>query len=253
MGCPKCQGECVEQCNWKWLRSPAGRKHFPLKLTLSQRRKLRFGRLLACDDCGQEWFLDESRTMLYLLEKDQLPLFERWSRRALRVPAAIRPKLAAIGATPPDLYGNDKEFIWIPCAAKFKKGGWTDLALISLQKIPPVSGLNYKKTRFLDEVADVRPSAYAVPRDVRAVAAKSEEILNGYQPTFVSTSDGKAFTLVGTVNFVKYRNVKGRDIRLRGEGFSRSGQGMTTGERYVGITLIVGDWMKGDEKLRIGK
>lgn len=175
----------------------------------------KYGRLLRCKKCNAFWFISEKNIIMDYISEDHIQLFNEWNNRNLIASNSILNKLKSIGATPPDIYGNLNNFVRVPCQCITKSGHKMDFCVVSFQKSPPNHfQLSEGKLLFIDEVADVQESEYALSMKVRTQTSLAEELRYGFSPTPVHTRDGKTFILNGVTNFFDGYGYKGKDISL---------------------------------------
>jgi len=143
---------------------------------------------------------------------ERLPLIERWNDKPILLPAGQRAVLAAIGETPPDLYGNGRQYRETPCAVTTVKGEKIDTAIVSVQCHAPFE--EWRDYRLASEIAEIAPSPHALPLDVRIACSKAEETHMGFSPTTVELPNGQAVVLNGTPSFFVGGNINAAQIKL---------------------------------------
>jgi hypothetical protein len=149
------------------------------------------------------------------ISENYIDLFKEWNKRNLFANNYIFNKLMDIGVTPPDIYGNLSEFVRIPCKCVTKRGQEIDYCIVSFQKSPPnYSQLGEGDVLFIDEVANIYESEYALSTQVRTKTSLAEEVGMGFSPTLVYAPDGMKFVLNGVTNFFDGYGHKGKDITL---------------------------------------
>jgi hypothetical protein len=220
--CPSCDGTGFVQFGWIQPGDPAPRTaplrslaKYPSTLVLD--KKLRRGWLFACPGCGQKWHLDEERRFMHVLQPTQNDLVARWNEVPQTVSSELIEVLGDIGATPPDIYGNGKDRIEIPCSVITHEGATWDPALVSLQKVPPLA-IFRPEHHLVSEISSIRPSRYTLSREVRLASSKAVETRMGLSPFLAQARDGQLFMLNGTTNFFSHPGYTASDIRLPCEG-----------------------------------
>jgi len=149
-----------------------------------------------------------------VVAEDRVPLILRWNEREIWLAPELVGKLDAIGRTPPDSFGNGRDYSQTPCSVLTKAGERLDLAVVSLQQHAPFEAdRNY---RLGLEIADVYPSPYALPLSVRVATAAAREAGQGFAPTPIEMTDGKQFVLNWQPDFVAVDGYRGKDARLLG-------------------------------------
>ena len=68
------------------------------------------------------------------------------------------------------------------------------------------------RTLFMDDVAHITESDYALSAEIREHALQTPEWRNGYAPTFICGPDGKGYTLNGRVYFFDFDGHKGKEL-----------------------------------------
>lgn len=192
---------------------------------------------------------------MYNIPEEFIDMVVKWSERVLLPNDNLLSKLKEIGATPPDLYGNLKEYIRIPCKCVTKLNEEIDFCIVSFQRFPPdyhqrTSG---KKIIFIDELVDVLESEYALNRQVRLATTKAQEVRMGFSPTFVTTPDDKLFILGGITDFFECDGYKGKDITLPKEDIYLSEKRSIFYKKgyYEKITWVIADWKDEYKQIRI--
>ena len=185
------------------------------KNTLEHHDICKYGRLFRCSKCYGYWFISDNNTVMEYVSENHIDTLRKWNKRNLIADKYIFEKLMSIGDTPPDIYGNFKEFVRIPCKCVMNGGQEIDFCIVSFQKTPP----NYHQLAegnilFIDEVADVQESEYALSVKVRSKTSLAKEIRMCFSPTLVCAPDEKKFILNGITNFFDGYGYKGKDITL---------------------------------------
>lgn len=224
--------------------------------SLNEIKKLKFGGILKCPKCRTSWFLDENKEFLNIILEENINMLKRWNNKKLKPSNKILQKLKDIGATPPDIYGNQKEFIRIPCKCRFINGEVLDKCIISFQKKPPLeSDYNknlLKRIKYLDEIENIFPSKYALNKNLRVLTTQAKEIRMGFAPTRAKAPNGSHYILNWTTDFFDMDGIKGGKLIFVNNSEVKHEREMIYDKTpYDDITYIIGDWDDEYLKLRI--
>lgn len=173
---------------------------------------LRYGTLYRCKYCGQSWYLHGSPAFMSAVPANRLPLIKRWNENPILLSAHHRSQLEAIGATPPDLYGNGSEFHETPCSVTTLDGERIETAMVSEQLHAPFE--EERSCRLATEIAELVPSPYALPLEVRVDCSKAEEVRMGFSPTLVLLPNGEVLELNGRNSFLVQGDCRAADVKL---------------------------------------
>jgi hypothetical protein len=253
-GCPSCDG--TEYVSFSWAAAVEGAGgavggaaqrigRYPQHL--QRESGLKFGSLYACPTCGEKWYLDRLEEWMSVIPRDRLPLLQEWNGRDLILPAELLAVAQEIGATPPDIYGNGSEYVQVPCDVTTKAGERITMALLSFQGSPPIEQSSHT-IRFADEIASLRPSEFALTREVRLATSQATEQLNGFAPTHVKAPDGRFFVLNWTVDLFFEGGVKGSDLVIAHERIHEWPPIVSSKK----VTTFFADRFPGVERLRLG-
>jgi hypothetical protein len=248
-GCPSCDGQGSIGFNWGFANERNDNEICKYPKYLKFESDLRIGQLYLCPYCEQRWFLDDDRKFMSIVPHDRLQYLEKWNSKALQFSDEDLVRLKAIGATPPDLYGNGKGVISIPCEVTDKQGNIYKKAIIRFQSRPPIDDWQ-KRWHFSDEIESFRVSEFCLNQDVRTASSQSEEIRMGFAPTKVQDAIGNQYLLNWTTNFVDYKGVKGKDIILS-ESVTKE-MPPIVGESTPEIEYFIADYSREFEFLYIG-
>ena len=240
-GCPACDGGWrTVQFSWKLaLEEPLGEwGRYPRSLLRT--RSLKKGFLYLCPACGQQWYLDDAMQVMSVLPDEKVKLLQEWDSAPLDLTPALFEKAKAIGAIGAHPLSGERDFAEVPCRALTFGNQWVDKCLLSFKTAPPTTSYQ-KKILFLKDIADIEPSEYALPLEVRAATCRSVETRTGFAPTYIESSKGRRFALNWTVNFFDKKDLKGSEMRLLEE---KPGPGRlpTVLEDTDAITFIIADW-----------
>ena len=216
--CRSCGAGRMIGFNWDYARE----KGLGLDLDAFQlAENLRRGTLYQCRDCGHPWYLapDSQVKFMNAVNPDRLPLIHRWNEKPILLSPDHERKLAAIGRTPPDHYGNGKDYHQTPCGVVTTSGEKIDLAIVSQQGHAPYE--NGRACRLADEIGDIYPSPFALSLAVRLATTRASEISMGFAPTLVETPDGKLFTLNWTTHFFVKPGIRAGDLAVSQKGLDR--------------------------------
>lgn len=186
--CIHCQSEDpINFVNWNSARQPTD-ENFDTFRALSKVQDIKSGSIYQSRCCDSRWYLDQG-VFMYLLTPYREEVLKRWVSRDLRVPDRLRFILNGIGyAKFSELYNESRDY---PCAIKFKDGTENHFCIVNLTTLPPdfdPIGKSNLRFRYMDEVADVFPSKYALPQFIRNVTMdgwKLEVRMGCYASTYV--------------------------------------------------------------------
>src|SRR5262245_54359781 len=88
---------------------------------------LRWGTLYRCKACGSRWYLDDAKEWMCNIQNDRIPLIYEWNAHPISLAPALIAVLDAIGPTPPDIYGNGRQYKQTPCGVVTTSGERIDL------------------------------------------------------------------------------------------------------------------------------
>ncbi len=173
--CRLCGTGRLTSFNW-----PHAQKH-PEALNLyvyEFSKKLRTGSLFKCKSCNHPWYLDENELFMHSVPMERLKLIEEWNAKPIILSAEHTHILKEIGATPPDVYGNGRQYAQTPCKVITKSDEVFSFAIISQQQHAPFE--EYRKYRLASEIQDIQASPFALALEVRLATTQAEEIRNGF-------------------------------------------------------------------------
>jgi DNA-directed RNA polymerase subunit RPC12/RpoP len=248
-GCPSCDGKGFIDFNWEFANEREDNEISKYPKYLQFESDLRIGQLYYCPYCEQRWFLDGEEKWISIVPSDRLQYIEKWNSKSLQFSDAELVQLKAIGATPPDLYGNGKEVISIPCEVTDKSGNVYKKAMIRFQSRPPIDDWQ-KNWHFSDEIESFRASDLCLNQNVRVASSQSKEIRMGFAPTKVQDPKGNQYLLNWTTNFFDYKGVKGKEIVLS-EMVTKEMPPIVS-EAAFDIEYFIADYSKDLEFLYIG-
>lgn len=235
-GCPACEIPNVICTNYdSFTNDYSG--------PFSELKSLKFGRLVKCNNCKTIWFVGNPNHYVDTVSIERLKIVEDWNKKHLSLSPEQVDVLTDIGSTLPDSYGNQKEFISVPCKCTLKSGEVIDNALISIQQKPPV-GLMYDNKNtfyFIDQISSIEQSDIALPLKVRLETANSGEIRMGYAPTILLAPNNKLYITNGTTNFFYEDDIKGEGIKIPTDEQINYGKAIDTKNDIKEIRIVV-DW-----------
>ena len=122
--CLRCGAGSTISFNWDYaVESARTAKPFRDLSVFAPAQTLRQGGLFRCTFCGQSWYLVEGRQkMMHAVVPERAALIQRWGERPILLSPELKARLASIGRTPPDLYGNGSEYHETPCSVKTANG-----------------------------------------------------------------------------------------------------------------------------------
>ena len=239
--CPKCAGTRTIGFGW----DAKDNQRYVEALTLLA--PLKFGKLYACRRCRAQWYLGENGAVASLVEPDKEQRIQAWSSRPLRPSAEMLQALRRIGGTPPK-GAHEALGVSIPCKCVMKNGEVVDFCLVDFGRDP---GLLYKQARFIDEVAAIEVSRYALSPDVRVASYNANEISMSFAPTLIVGRNGQKFIINWATSFFDAEGVKGSELRLGKEPIGRNHLPPVYSNDWNKITAILCDWESRDAELRL--
>lgn len=210
--CPACEAGKLISFNWHYYRERGADDSTHDLASFEPWQDLRYGSLFRCRACARPWHLDGAGEMMTIVPEGRLDLILEWSRAEIILPANVLGTLGEIGPTPPDHYGNGREYAETPCGVVTRRGERIDAAIVSIQRDAPVE--EWRPSRLASELADAYPSPYALPLDVRLASTQADEVRMGYAPSFIELPDGKRFTLNWSTNFLDEPGYRAADARV---------------------------------------
>ena len=150
--------------------------------------------------------------MMNVVPRERLELIERWNEGPIVLRADHVTALEAIGPTPSDPYGNQRGLRETPCAVTTVTGERIDLAIVSVQRHAPFE--HWRSYRLANEMAEVHPSRYALPLEVRVATSRARELRMGFAPTIAKLPTGERVAFNGPQNFFVREGVAASDIVL---------------------------------------
>lgn len=248
--CPSCDGTRYYCLDWEGIKNGKEPKFLKYFNSIKFKRHLRIGWLYECEKCGQPWYLHKNQKRMSRFPGERIDSIIEWGSRALTPSEALVEELMSIKATPPDLYGNLKEYIRVPCKVTTKIGEEIDFSYVCFQKHPPLED-TYEHIRWIDEIDHISPSQYTLPPDVRLATSRADEVRMGYTPSSLRSEDGTNFVVNGINDFFMYDKYKGMDIRLADVENPSPRPYLSVYESRYSITYFIGDWDDSLLKLRI--
>lgn len=166
-----------------------------------------------------------------VLPEGRLELVLAWNRAEILLADRVLETLAEIGPTPPDIFGNNRQYVQIPCGVATKAGERIDAAIVSLQHSAPIE--DWRTYRLGSEITEIYPSQFTLPLDVRLASTQAEEIAMGFAPSLIVMPDGRRFTLNGTTNFLDQPGYSAAEARIDPQPFSRGNMPASARDRPV--------------------
>lgn len=179
---------------------------YPYKLL----KKLRKGSLFKCKSYNHYWYLDEEKLFMYSMPQDRLSLVEQWNSQPIVLTDSQIQILKDIGHTPPDIYGNGKQYKETPCKVTTLDGEIFNFAIITQQELAPFH--EERNYRLASDIQSIEPSPFAFSLKVRIATANAKEVQMGFSPTVVKKPDGQQIVLHGVHNFYDKMDCSASDI-----------------------------------------
>lgn len=260
-GCPACLGRQTGH-SFDWDYAASGRLHregtAPALNVNAVRvvRSLKFGELLRCSACAQEYFRAPrrdgkgSQRWAAPISPDRREWFQRWDAGLFRPEPDVSEVLRTIGAVPGTVDGLGMDTISLPCAVRLTSGQMLDPALYQFRRSPPIEHW-IGRVVWATEVREALPSRLALPIAVRIAGSQAAEIRMSFRPLPVLTSDGREFTLDGPEDFMDVPGVDAHSVRVRPWGSQSDIGGPLVHMPLERITFVIADWEPEDEALKL--
>ena len=209
-------------------------------------RPLKFGELLCCEACSQQWFLmrrgdgGSSQSWVKAVPRDRENMLQRWSEESHRPDDATYALLRGIGASPSDGTGFGARTVAVPCRVLLSNGESRDPAMVHFSRHPPVDAY-FKHFAWIDEVAQVAPSRIALSQAVRVAASQAWEIRMSFRPLPVLAANGDEYTLDAPEDFFDVPGVEASGVRVRPWGSQRDLRGPLVHMPLKRITIVIAD------------
>ncbi|GLQ50904.1 hypothetical protein ACFFJT_06350 [Dyella flava] len=131
---------------------------------------------------------------------ERVDLIRQWNERKIALTEEHLSAINAIGATPPDVYGNGRQYRETPCAITTIHGSSFDLAIVSIQE--HASFEEWRHCYLASDIKEVRPSPFALSHEIRVATSRADEIRMGFAPTVVELPSGEIVALNWRQNFL---------------------------------------------------
>jgi len=209
-----------------------------------------FGTIYLCPNCKTPWYLDHNETALSSLWNTER--INEWQSVSKDLPSEQMRMFNAIKATPPDFYGNGRDFIDIPCRVTLTDDKILDFAIVRLQKDPPFiyPYSHYNDYLTIDKVKKIETSEFVLNADLRLNTCQMREIRMGFMPTRVLGSNGVQYLLNGVTNFFYQDGIKGSELTSVPKGQENHEKNLVYAVENFEIKIIVGHW---DENLIVAR
>jgi hypothetical protein len=218
--CRSCGAGAVSGFNWQYAKTSQEPDASRDLSAFVAGKQLRYGTLYECRSCGQPWYLCGDPEFMNCVPRERLELIHRWNEQPIVLRREHVSTLQAIGRTPPHIYGGNRQFHETPCAVTTVDGETIDMAIVSLQRHAPFE--DWRNCRLATDLADVRPSPYALPLSVRVATSQAEEHAMGFAPTLVQLPDASEVALNWTPDFFVWWNCRGSAVVASGREFDRN-------------------------------
>lgn len=217
--CRLCGAGRLESFNWSYAKKhPSEENSYAYKYSKEDLyiykflKNLRIGSLFKCKLCNHLWYLDGEELFINSVPSNKLELIEQWNYSPINLSTEHTQILKEIGRTPPDIYGNGKQYKEFPCKVVTKKGEIFDFAIVVQQKHAPFEGL--RNCRLATDIQSIQTSPFALHLEVRIATTKVGEVGMGYAPTFVEKPTGEQMIFNGTQNFYDGKDCLASDIKV---------------------------------------
>ena len=248
--CPICDGaDRTVRFNWRLSSETSQGEFKKYTRTLLEKNPLKVGFLFECPTCGQQWYLDGLREMMTVIPRNKTALIEKWNASPLFLSSDLFKKAKSIGATPVHQNSTERNYAEVPCKVLTRKGENIDKCLLLFRNGPPLESYG-RAIGFIQDIADLTPSDYALPFEVRAASSQSKETRTGSALTPVESNQGVRFNLNWAVNFFDKKNIQGKDIHLLMLNPQNKRQRFPIISEPIGdITFFMGDFNENTSKL----
>jgi len=250
--CPECE-KLKEWWSFRWIKEPPPGVDSPdYGRHLQLERNLRSGAQFFCAVCKTRSFVEDRQKVIWTILDTALPLVDRWNQGTLRPTPEQWNSLQAIGSQPFVNYST-VEFrprYFIPCRVTKHDGSVVDPARVVFQDHPPIDPWpEGQKFDFIDEVAKIEPSPYALSKELITAVENAPDITghNTYLTYVEDRNDGHRFVLVGHPHFLKFENYRGSDLVLT--NVRSDAPATAIEERFADITCFVADLLPEDDRL----
>ena len=154
----------------------------------------------------------------------------------------------SIKATPPDFYGNGRDFIDLPCKVTLNNNEVVDFAVLRLQKDPPFINpySHYKDYLTVDKLKKIEASDFTLSPELRLKTCQMREIRMGFTPTRVLGTNGIQYLLNGVTNFFDQDGIKGSELISVPNGQGKHEKDLVDSNENFTTKIVVGLW---DENL----
>lgn len=210
--CEACSAGAVMSFNWAFAHERGASEDVERAAPFTLREVLRRGSLYRCSVCNEVWHLDGQDQTMTHVGPARLLLVLQWDREPIELVESLKARLARIGPTPPDVYGNASDMRVTPCKVIMITGEAVDPAMVCVQLDAPVQG--HMHFRLGTEIADLEDSALALPLDVRLASSRAWEMRMGFSPSLIEMSDGRKFVLNGMTSFMDEPGYSAADARV---------------------------------------
>ena len=236
--CPSCGAGGLISFDWEYAKTSRSPEHRRDLSVFVRPRELRYGVLYECVLCRHPWYLCGEPAFMNFVPPERLELIEKWNEHPIILRQEPSAQLGAIGRTPPDQYGNGRQFHETPCAITTVSGEQINLAIVSVQRHAPFE--EWRDCRLASDIAAVHPSPYALPLTVRAASSQADEIRMGFAPTMIEAPNGELLALNGTQNFLVSSRCKASEVVVSNRRLDWSNSPALHG-RPDGIVYFVAD------------
>lgn len=239
--CPECDGKNYTSFRWELKASLNFPELVKYRMCLAKRGKLKVGSLWECGNCHNKWYLDVHGSMMYHVPKEREDLLGIWNEKRLAPKPEWLRVLGEIGASPPDIYGNDVDIINIPCRVVDCDGNSFDPAMIRFQTGPPIEDW-FPNVRLLDSISHIEHSDFALPAEVRIASTEAGEVGMGFAPTIIVAPDGSEFCLNWTTDFFLWHGLKAASMKLADAPHSFKPDTHIIDNSHAKAAIFLGDW-----------
>ncbi len=225
------------------IESSKDRKNTNIKAIydqLSIQEEISFGTIHKRKDNGDFWYINPKRSIARFITKDQLGLFHKWDKQALLPTDNQLEILKEIGGLPSSQYSLYPDNLQFPASITTINGQQTDLCLFHFSQAPPFQRY-FKKVLLFSDIADIKPSEFALTHDLRLASTLSDEIRMSFSPFMVKTNKDKLITYNGITQFASTGEIKGNEIVSEVE-FSYDRFDKVKDVSFDDITFIIGKW-----------
>ncbi|MDD4872157.1 MAG: hypothetical protein PHR77_16500 [Kiritimatiellae bacterium] len=246
--CKVCDDPTHAAFSWQYAQEDRGHELHALRDQLKQVKSLKFGHLYACQLCGLNWILDETRSTMTRVPNDRRDILNEWNENQLSIEQEQLRVLDAIGGIATTYCMGHYRLIVVPCAISMRSGERIDPAVVWITDRPPIDDF-VSRIKLYQNISIVEPSLFALPMDVRRATVLAGEVSMGFAPTRVVATNGTPFVLHWGTSLFNQDGITGSEIRLSAKRFRMDESIIIAEADFTHATYFFADWFEGAENL----